>query len=119
MSEEPGFVVPLDGVDVGFRQFSSGQLIMLQRVLRNANKQARKVGEEQAMLNMIMEMLDIIEPNVISEDDLEHMLTAMRSGKVNVPEIMLIIRQGKPLETPEDDDADPKPRANKTRTKKS
>lgn len=121
MSEVPAFTVPLDGVDVGFRASTSGQLILMQKILRDARKKAPKIGEDLALSEMIVSLLDVIENNIIEEEHLDHMLSAMAAGKINVPEIMLIIRQGKPVDDEPDDDEDPvvKPRANKTRTKKN
>lgn len=120
-AEVPAFTVPLAGVDVGFRSMSSGQLIMMQKILRDARKQAKTVGDDQAMVTMIVRMLDIIETTIISEDDVDHVAESMVAGKVNIEEILLIMRQGKDVQAEPDDDADPvdKPRANKARTKKA
>lgn len=114
------FTVKLDGVEVGFKTWSSGQLIMAQKILRDAKKRARVVGEDLAFSEMIVELLDIIEHTVIDPGHVDHMVNGMSAGTINAPEIMTILRQGRTETTP-DDDADPvvKPRANKTRTKKN
>lgn len=114
------FTVPLNGVEVGFRAFTSGQLIMMSKALRKARKEASEVGEDQAMVNMVVKMLDMIEGSIVDEDHIDHLESSMLQGKLNFPEIMLIMRQGRDVEPEPQDDADPvdKPRANKTRTKK-
>jgi hypothetical protein len=119
--EKPDFTVPVNGVEVGFRAFTSGQLILMQKAVEDSRRRARKDGEDVAMSTMMVKLLNIIEAAVITEDDLDHLTDSMASGKFNVEEIMTVLRQGKTPDPEPDDDADPvdKPRANKTRTKKA
>jgi hypothetical protein len=119
--EKPGFTVPVNGVDVGFRAFTSGQLILMQKAVEDSRRRARKDGEDVAMSAMMVKLLNIIEAAVLTEDDLDHLTDSMASGKFNVEEIMAVLRQGRTPDPEPDDDADPadKPRANKTRTKKA
>lgn len=119
--EKPGFTVPVNGVDVGFRAFTSGQLILMQKAVEDSRRRARKDGEDVAMSTMMVKLLNIIEAAALTEDDLDHLTDSMASGKFNVEEIMAVLRQGRTPDPEPDDDADPadKPRANKTRTKKA
>lgn len=102
--EKPAFVVEIDGVEVGFRDLTTGQTTMINRIVREANKQARKMGETAAYLDMLGKIFNIIESTVILDEDREHLMDAMMTGKIDVPEAYLILRRGEPEAA--DDDTD-------------
>lgn len=113
------FTIPIDGIEINFRNFTSGQLILLGKIIKDAKKNAARDGEDVATIEMTVKMLDIIENNAVSDDDVDNLLSLMASGKLNIAEIMLIMRQGRTdADVPADDD-DVKSRANKQRTKKN
>lgn len=100
--EKAAFVVEIDGVQVGFRDMTTGQTTMVNRIVREASKQARKMGEAAAYMDMLGKIFNIIESMVILDEDREHLMDAMLTGKIDVPEAYLILRRGEP-EAPDDD----------------
>jgi hypothetical protein len=104
---EPAFTVPLNGVDVGFRDMTPGQLTMVNMILNRARKDAREIGEGAAALKMLGQIFNIIESTIISEEDREHVMDSMMTGAIDVGEAYLILRKGRDPEP--DDDEDPKP----------
>lgn len=117
---EPAFTVNLAGVDVGFRDMTPGQLTMVNLVLNQARKDARIVGEGAAALTMLGKIFNIIESTIINEDDREHVMDAMMTGKIDVDEAYLILRKGKERDPDDDEDVVVKPKsaASKTRVRK-
>ena len=118
---EPDFTVELDGELVGFRDMTRGQLVMINRLFKDAQRVARKDGAGAASMNLLGQIFDIIESTIITEEDREHVLRAMLYGKIDLEEAYLILRRGKP--EPEPDDADVEVKsvrtvASKTRAKK-
>lgn len=117
MSErEPDFTILLDGVEVGFRDMSSGQITMANLVINRARKRVREIGETEATIEMMSHLFDMIESMIVSEDHREHMFRAMLTGKIDLDEAYLILRRGKPL--PPDDDEDVEVVKPKTKTKR-
>lgn len=102
--EKPAFTVEIDGVEIGFRDMTTGQTTMINRVVQDARRQARRQGETAAYLDMLGKVFNVIESMVILDDDREHLMDAMMRGRIDVPEAYLILRRGEP-EAP-DDDAD-------------
>lgn len=100
--EKPAFTVEIDGAEIGFRNMTTGQTTMINRLVQDARKNARRVGEAAAYLDMLGKVFDIIESTVILEEDREHLMDAMMRGRIDVPEAYLILRRGEP-EAPDDD----------------
>lgn len=105
MSERvPDFTVELDGVDVGFRDMTSGQITMANLIVDRARKEARKVGDTQAVINMMAQFFNLIESLIITDEDRAHVFDAMLTGKIDTDAAYLILRRGVPA--PPDDDED-------------
>lgn len=100
---EPAFTVTIDEVEVGFRDMTPGQITMASLIIDRARKEARKVGEAQASINMLGAILNLIESLVIEEDHRDHLMTAMLTGKMELSDIYRILRRGRP-DAPDDDE---------------
>ena len=101
---EPDFVVELDGVEVGFRDLTSGQITMANLIIERARKAARTVGETSAAIDMMAQIFNMIESLIIDEDDRQHVFDAMLTGRIDSDAAYLILRRGKPVEPDDDED---------------
>lgn len=101
---EPAFVVVIDGVEVGFRDMTPGQITMASLIINRARKEARQVGEAQASINMLESILNMVESLVIDDGDRDHLMTAMLTGKMELADIYRILRRGKPDDPDDDED---------------
>jgi hypothetical protein len=116
---EPDFTVELDGELIGFRDMTRGQLVMINRLLKDAQRIARKEGAGAASMNLLGQVFDVIESTIITEEDREHVLRAMLYGKIDLEEAYLILRKGQPEPGPDDADVEVKrPVTAKSRAKK-
>lgn len=101
---EAAFTVDINGIEVGFKDMSPGQITMATLIINKARKDARKIGEAQASINMLGSILNLVESLVIEEDDKEHLLDSMLTGKMDLDVIYTILRRGKPIEPDDDED---------------
>lgn len=110
---EPAFTVTLDGVDVGFKDMTPLQLTMVKKIVTQAAKKAKKVGEGVAAMEMLEQLLNIIESLILTEDDREHVMDAVMRGVVDAPEVFLILRKGQAEEPDDDAEAEQAPKPKK------
>ncbi len=107
-------MVNLDGVDVGFRDMTSGQITMANLVVDRARKDARKVGDVKATIDMMAQLFNLIESMIITDEDRAHVFDAMLTGKIDTDAAYLILRRGKPAEPDDDEDVAPVVKPKKT-----
>lgn len=107
---EPAFTVTLDGVDVGFRDMTPLQLTMVRKIVNQAAKKAKKVGEGVAAMEMLEQLLNIIESLILTEEDRDHVMDAVMRGVVDAPEVFLILRKGQTDSADDDAEETPKPK---------
>ena len=118
MTGTPAFTVPINGVEVGFRDLTPGQITMANLIIQKARKDARKLGEVRASVDLLSSMLNMIESIIIDDDDRQHVLDSMLTGQMDLSDIYRILRRGQ-TDAPDDDEdvvrpqrkKGPKPRA--------
>lgn len=101
---EAAFTVDINGVEVGFRDMTPGQITMATLVINKARKDARKIGEAQASVAMLGSILNLVESLIIEEADREHLLESMLTGELDIDIIYTVLRRGAPVEPDDDED---------------
>jgi hypothetical protein len=108
----------INEVEVGFRDMTPGQATMANLVIGKARKDARKVGEAKASIDLLTNILNLVESMIIDDVDREHVLDSMLTGKMELADIYRILRRGQD-EPPDDDEdlAQPKKKTTASRTR--
>lgn len=103
MTGTPAFTVEINGVEVGFRDLSPGQVTMANLIIQKARRDARKVGEVRASVDLLSSMLNMVESIIIEDEDREHVLDSMLTGQMDLSDIYRILRRGQ-ADPPQDDE---------------
>lgn len=111
---EPDFVVNLVGRDIGFKDMRPGQIAMANLAIERARKRVREVGEAKATMEMMSQIFNLIESLIITDEDREHVMDAMLTGQIDLPEAFLILRRGEPEAPDDDEDDEPKKKSKPT-----
>lgn len=106
-SDDNVFTHDINGRSIVCRRLLPGQYMMLQRLLRKWQQEMRGDGDEdrgaQLLDRINMTVLDVLEAQIVSADDVEWLTQQLLFGKVELHEVQNILFGGRREEEPGDD----------------